>query len=57
VDAARQVSLRVPLVARLEGTNVEKGKEILKTSGLNIISADNLLTAAQKAVQAVKTAG
>jgi len=57
VDAARQVSLRVPLVARLEGTNVEKGKEILKTSGLNIISADNLLTAAQKAVQAVKAAG
>jgi len=54
VDAARQVSLRVPLVARLEGTNVEKGKEILKGSGLNIIAADNLLTAAQKAVQAAK---
>jgi succinyl-CoA synthetase beta subunit len=54
VDAARQVSLRVPLVARLEGTNVEKGKEILKGSGLNIIAADNLLAAAQRAVQAAK---
>src|SRR5262245_47067408 len=55
VEAAREVSLKSPLVVRLEGTNVDKGKEILKTSGLNILAADNLLTAAQKAVQAVKT--
>ncbi len=54
VAAAREVSLRVPLVVRLEGTNVEKGKEILRTSGLPIIPADNLRQAAEKAVAAVK---
>ncbi len=52
VSAVREVSLKVPLVARLEGTNVEEGKKILRESGLNIISADHLLDAARKAVQA-----
>ena len=49
-----EVSLSVPLVVRLEGTNVEKGKEILAKSGLAITSADNLADAAQKIVKAVK---
>jgi len=51
VSAVREVSLKVPLVVRLEGTNVEQGRRILQESGLNIISADNLLDAARKAVQ------
>jgi succinyl-CoA synthetase beta subunit len=46
----------VPLVVRLEGTNVEKGKEILAKSGMNIIPADDLDDAAQKIVAAVKGA-
>ena len=54
VAAAREVSLHVPLVVRLEGTNVELGKKILKESGLKITSAENLADAAQKIVQAVK---
>src|SRR3989304_3548954 len=56
VQAARQVSLGVPLVVRLEGTNVELGKKILAQSGLPIISADNLAQAAEKIVAAVKAA-
>jgi succinyl-CoA synthetase beta subunit len=44
----------VPLVVRLEGTNVEKGKEIIRNSGLNVIPADDLDDAAQKIVAAVK---
>ena len=56
VEAARQVSLNVPLVVRLEGTNVARGKEILAESGLNIVSADGMADAAQKIVQAVKGA-
>ena len=52
--AAKEVSLSVPLVVRLEGTNVEKGKEILSKSGLAIISADDLADAASKIVDAVK---
>ncbi|HET8997297.1 MAG TPA: succinate--CoA ligase subunit beta, partial [Acetobacteraceae bacterium] len=56
VAAAREVSLNKPLVVRLEGTNVAKGKEILAQSGLPIIAADNLADAAQKAVAAVKGA-
>ena len=56
VAAAREVHLSVPLVVRLEGTNVELGKEILAKSGLPIVSADNLADAAQKVVQAVKEA-
>jgi succinyl-CoA synthetase beta subunit len=56
VAAAREVSLHVPLVVRLEGTNVELGKKILAQSGLPIISADNLADAAEKVVKAVKEA-
>ena len=53
IVAAKDVDLRVPLVVRLEGTNVEKGKEILAKSGLNIVSADDLGDAAKKIVEAV----
>ena len=53
VAAAKELSIQVPLVVRLEGTNVELGKEILNKSNLAIISADNLEDAAQKAVGAL----
>ena len=53
VAAAKELSIQVPLVVRLEGTNVDLGKEILNKSGLSIISADNLEDAAQKAVGAL----
>ncbi len=56
VAAAREVSLQVPLVVRLEGTNVDLGKQILVDSGLPIVSADDLGDAAEKIVQAVKEA-
>ena len=56
VAAAREVHLHVPLVVRLEGTNVELGKKILNDSGLPIVSADNLADAAEKIVKAVKEA-
>jgi succinyl-CoA synthetase beta subunit len=56
VAAAREVSLHVPLVVRLEGTNVNLGKKILADSGLPILSADNLGDAAAKVVAAVKEA-
>jgi len=56
VAAAKEVSLSVPLVVRLEGTNVKEGKEILNNSGLPIIAADNLADAAQKVVEATKKA-
>ncbi|WP_404381609.1 ADP-forming succinate--CoA ligase subunit beta [Caenispirillum salinarum] len=56
VAAAREVSLNVPLVVRLEGTNVELGKKIMSESGLPIIAADNLADAAEKVVKAVKEA-
>ncbi|MEX0954293.1 MAG: ADP-forming succinate--CoA ligase subunit beta [Rhizobiaceae bacterium] len=54
VAAVKEVGLKVPLVVRLEGTNVEKGKTIIDQSGLNVISADDLDDAALKIVQAVK---
>jgi succinyl-CoA synthetase beta subunit len=54
VAAAKQVSLRVPLVVRLEGTNVELGKKILAESGLPIISGSNMADAAQKVVAAAR---
>src|SRR5204862_8162235 len=54
VAAVRDVGLRVPLVVRLEGTNVELGKEIIAKSNLNVVSADDLDDAAQKIVKAVK---
>ena len=53
VAAVKEVGLKVPLVVRLEGTNVEKGKQILRESGLNVIPADDLDDAAQKIVNAV----
>ena len=54
VEAAREVDLKMPLVVRLEGTNVEQGKDILASSGLAIIPANDLGDAAQKIVAAVK---
>lgn len=54
VQAVKNIDLKIPLVVRLSGTNVEKGKKILKDSGLNIIMADTLHEAADKAVQAWK---
>jgi succinyl-CoA synthetase beta subunit len=53
IAAAKEVKLSVPLVVRMKGTNEEIGKEMLKTSGLPIISADNMAEAAQKIVAAV----
>jgi succinyl-CoA synthetase beta subunit len=57
VAAVKEVGLEVPLVVRLEGTNVELGKKIIAQSGLDVTSADNLDDAAQKIVAAVKKAG
>ncbi len=54
VNATKTVGVKVPLVVRLEGTNVEKGREILTNSGLTIISATDLDDAAKKAVAAIK---
>src|SRR5205807_1916973 len=54
IAAVREVGLAVPLVVRLEGTNVELGKKIIADSGLNVVPADNLDDAAQKIVKAVK---
>ncbi|MBX2833549.1 MAG: ADP-forming succinate--CoA ligase subunit beta [Micavibrio sp.] len=56
IAAAKEVKLSVPLVVRLEGTNVEEGKAILNTSGLDIIAANDLKDAAKKVVDATKTA-
>lgn len=56
IAAVKAVGLQVPLVVRLEGTNVEQGKEIIRASGLNVIPADDLDDAAQKIVAAVKGA-
>ncbi len=57
VAAARELGVTVPLVVRLEGTNVELGKKIMAESGLKILSADNLADAAKKITDAVKAAG
>ncbi|KKC32114.1 ADP-forming succinate--CoA ligase subunit beta [Devosia psychrophila] len=54
IAAVKEVGLQVPLVVRLEGTNVKEGKAILENSGLNVISADDLDDAAQKIVKAVQ---
>src|SRR5205085_7303863 len=56
INAAKAVKLSVPVVVRLEGTNVEKGKELLKHSGVALIAADDLGDAAQKAVKAAGAA-
>src|SRR5436305_3824104 len=55
ISAAKPVKLSVPLVVRLEGTNVEKGKCLLKESGVALITADDLADAAQKAVEAASS--
>ena len=57
INAAKSLKLNVPLVVRLEGTNVERGKQLLKESGLALIAADDLADAAQKAVAAADAAG
>jgi len=54
IAAVKEVGLQVPLVVRLEGTNVEQGKEIISNSGLNVIAADSLSDGAEKIVKAVK---
>ena len=54
IAAVREVGLKVPLVVRLEGTNVELGKEIINRSGLDVIPAEDLDDAAQKVVAAIK---
>ena len=56
IAAAKEVDLKVPLVVRLEGTNVEEGKRILADSGLAIVPADDLGDAARKIVAEVKEA-
>jgi len=54
IEAAKQVGVKVPLVVRLEGTNVNKGKQMLAESGLNIIAADGMADGAEKIVKAVQ---
>jgi succinyl-CoA synthetase beta subunit len=54
IEAAKQIGVKVPLVVRLEGTNVDLGKKMLAESGLNIVSADGMADAAKKIVKAVK---
>ncbi|MFN2308130.1 MAG: ADP-forming succinate--CoA ligase subunit beta [Gammaproteobacteria bacterium] len=56
IQAVREVDVRLPVVVRLQGTNVERGRELLAESGLSIIAADDLTDAAQKAVAAVNNA-
>jgi succinyl-CoA synthetase beta subunit len=51
VEAVKQVDVRVPVVVRLEGTNVEQGKQLLANSGLAIVAAEGLTDAASKAVE------
>jgi succinyl-CoA synthetase beta subunit len=53
VDAAREVKLKVPLVVRMEGTNVDKGKQILKDSGIKVIAASDMADAARRVVEAI----
>jgi succinyl-CoA synthetase beta subunit len=54
VDAARELSIKVPLVVRMQGTNVEQGRKILADSGLTIISAETMAEAAERIVNAIK---
>ena len=56
IAAVKEVGLKVPLVVRLEGTNVDQGKAILNNSGLAVIAANDLADAAEKIVKAVKDA-
>ena len=54
MEAVKQVGLEVPLVVRLEGTNVELGKQIIDESGLNVVSATDMKDGAQKIVELIK---
>jgi succinyl-CoA synthetase beta subunit len=54
ITAVKEVGMQIPVIVRLEGTNVDLGKKMLRESGLNIISAEGLTDAAQQAVKAVK---
>jgi succinyl-CoA synthetase beta subunit len=54
VEAARQVNLKLPLVVRMEGTNVEQGKQILKDSGIKVISAADMADAARRVTEAIR---
>ena len=54
VEAAKKIGIQIPVVVRLEGTNVERGREVLAQSGLNFITAQGMKDAAQKVVQAAK---
>jgi succinyl-CoA synthetase beta subunit len=56
VEAVKEVGLKVPLVVRLEGTNVQQGKDIIAKSGLNVVSANDLSDGAEKIVAAVRGA-
>ena len=56
IAAVKDVGVKVPVIVRLEGTNVEEGKKLLKESGLAIIAADDINDGAKKAVEAVKQA-
>jgi succinyl-CoA synthetase beta subunit len=56
IAAAKEMNIKVPLVVRLQGTNVEKGKELLAKSGLKLTPADDIRDAAEKAVKAAKGA-
>jgi len=56
IAAVKEVGLTIPVIVRLQGTNVEKGRELLANSGLAITPADDLNDAAQKAVASVKAA-
>ena len=55
ITAVKEVGMQIPVIVRLEGTNVDLGKKMLQTSGLNIISAEGLTDAAQQAVNAVRS--
>ncbi len=54
MEAAKKTNVQVPVILRLEGTNVEQGREILKNSGLNFIIGETMQDAADKAVKAAK---
>lgn len=56
INAAKDIGIKVPVVVRLEGTNSDKGKELLKNSGLNLVAADNLADAAKKIVNIINGA-
>lgn len=54
IDAAKEIELKIPLIVRLEGTNVKEGKKLLEQSGISVVTADDLDDAAQKAVKSLR---